>query len=46
MASGLADSVVLHGKPLPWFVSDTLDTDLEETLTTCAGPVPEVCVHV
>jgi hypothetical protein len=29
--------VVLHGKQLPWFVSDTLDHDLQHLITTCSS---------
>jgi len=32
---GLADEVVFHGKPMPWFVSDTLASDFDETLRWC-----------
>lgn len=36
-ASGLASEVVLHGKQLPWFVSDTLERDLHHLLDACSG---------
>ena len=37
LASGVAVKVVLHGKALPYFVSDTLDVDLEELVGMCGG---------
>lgn len=30
-------TVVLHGKQLPWFVSDTLEHDLSHLIQTCSG---------
>ncbi|KAI8476467.1 MAG: hypothetical protein J3K34DRAFT_455780 [Monoraphidium minutum] len=40
--AGLADKVHLHGKLLPWFVSDTMDKDLEEVISILeAGAPPE-----
>ena len=36
-ASGLADSVVFHGKRLPWFVSDVMEADFEEMLQLCGA---------
>ncbi|GLI59447.1 hypothetical protein VaNZ11_001272, partial [Volvox africanus] len=40
MSAGVADKVVLHGKPIPWFVSDTLSSDLEALLESCAAAEP------
>ncbi|GIL63632.1 hypothetical protein Vafri_17671 [Volvox africanus] len=40
MSAGVADHVVLHGKPIPWFVSDTLSSDLEALLESCAAAEP------
>jgi hypothetical protein len=38
LAAGLAGSVVFHGKPLPWFVSDVLPEDFAGTIEMCAAP--------
>ncbi len=38
LQAGLAGSVVFHGKPLPWFVSDVLHEDFEQTVEMCAAP--------
>ncbi len=37
ISSGLAARVVLHGKLLPWFVSDTLEEDLDVMLAEMEG---------
>ncbi|KAL8611037.1 hypothetical protein ACOMHN_042653 [Nucella lapillus] len=43
LACGLASSVHLHGKALPWFVSDTTEQDLSWTLhTMCATNHPHI----
>jgi hypothetical protein len=36
-ATGFAGEVVLHGKALPWFVSDTLTHDLDYLITTISS---------
>lgn len=36
LASRLAECVVLHGKALPWFVSDALSADVDGLLTAAA----------
>jgi hypothetical protein len=38
--SGLADTVVLHGKLLPWFVSDTAERDLEAVISALEAAAP------
>jgi hypothetical protein len=40
VTSGLASKVALHGKLLPWFVSDTLAGDMEAVLSALEGPTP------
>lgn len=40
LSSGLAGKVTLHGKVAPYFVSDTLEGDLEHLLGVCAGSSP------
>ena len=43
VSEGLApDGVVLHGKQLPWFVSDTLRSDLNAVVAACEAPAPPV----
>ena len=37
---GLADEVVFHGKPFPWFVSDVTRDDFDETLAICLAEAP------
>ena len=37
---GLADEVVFHGKPFPWFVSDVTEDDFDETLAICLAEAP------
>ncbi|GBF90174.1 hypothetical protein Rsub_03307 [Raphidocelis subcapitata] len=38
--SGLADTVVLHGKLLPWFVSDTTHRDLGAVISALGAAAP------
>ncbi|PNH11643.1 hypothetical protein TSOC_001501 [Tetrabaena socialis] len=40
LEAGAADRVALHGKPIPWFVSDTLAADLEALLASCEAEAP------
>ncbi|KXZ48615.1 hypothetical protein GPECTOR_26g518 [Gonium pectorale] len=40
LEAGVADRVVLHGKAIPWFVSDTLRGDLEGLLGSCEASQP------
>ncbi|GFR41894.1 hypothetical protein Agub_g2681, partial [Astrephomene gubernaculifera] len=35
LEAGVVDQVILHGKPIPWFVSDTLEGDLRDLLASC-----------
>lgn len=38
LSAGLATQVVLHPKPIPWFVSDVLPTDFAALLNALADP--------
>jgi hypothetical protein len=46
VSSGLASKVALHGKLLPWFVSDTLAGDLEGVLAALEGEAPAAGMEV
>lgn len=40
LSSGLATTIVLHPKSIPWFVSDVLPSDFAHMLSTLANPRP------
>ncbi|GLC42562.1 Hairy/enhancer-of-split with YRPW motif protein 2 [Pleodorina starrii] len=44
--AGVADRIVLHGKPIAWFVSDTIASDLEALLTSCEAEQPPPSAQV
>ncbi|RKF56096.1 Protein-glutamate O-methyltransferase SPCC1393.13 [Erysiphe neolycopersici] len=39
LSTGLATSIVLHAKSIPWFVSDVVPLDIEVLLNTLADPL-------
>lgn len=40
LSSNLADSVVLHGKAIPWYVSDTMKHDLDHLIDFATNKQP------